>query len=718
MPDDSDRTEPEGRVISLPRSGEAYVPPPAARYADAARGAADTTARAPEIPAAPQPPEPAAFRAEPIPAPAGTASEYEESETEYDESEYGEYSERRTFAEVISEWLQHLVDSARQNRDENAAFREAQVADKVARLNAETEREMGLLAQHNELRKAQLGARAAHASAAAGGKGPGSANAGHWSGPGPANRGSSGGPGSGPLGGRSSGSGGGRDGGGAHHRPGERHSEGHRQTPKGPSAPFGPRGQSQGAGGGLTGRQNHSGGSHGSGGPGPSGKSGPSGGAGAARGGSSGGERPRTWSGAAAERSQARQERRAARQSADLADRTKDRDSGRAHRERVRDDDYARKQRRKKLAEESGSSRVDLARALLEGWRRKAEAKLDEASSKPEDAPSKPEESGPKSEEAFPKSEGVDPKPGTAGPEADLTKDKDRRTVPGADPETGTGSGPETGDAAETGADDAFGGAKTGDGWTEFLRTLHDTNRADKETDGGAGTGDGWREFLRNVSDQHPPGPGPDPEPETVSAGNPDMAPRRPAESEDDVPDAEIVVPELTAKGSAAADPAPESHSEQPGAVRTAGAAGAGPLPGRPWSSASQRMAREHQTEVTFSEFLITMANIKVNSAQDAEKVQNAVDNLTVWAHRLKRMCAELGGSHNLDRKVIRLLDALAAMSESTAVNADRLARAVHTAAQKAEETAKDVARIYQEDLDAMREGGVEQASAAVHHHE
>ncbi|MGW4694733.1 hypothetical protein ACWEO1_20405 [Kitasatospora cineracea] len=746
MPDDSNRSESEGRVINLPRPGEAYVPPPAARYADAARGAEDTVARAPEIPAAPPPPAQAAFRSEGIPAPSAAPVEYVESQAEYESGEeYGEYAERRNFAEVFSDWLQHLVDAARQNRNEHAAFREAQVADKVARLNAETEREMGLLAQHNELRKAQLGARAAQTSAAAGGKGSGGTGAGHRSGPGPVNRGPAGGSGGGPSGGRNSGgtggggsgsggNGGGRGPGGAHNRPGERHFEDRRKAPKEPSGGSGSRGRTEGPGGGLTGRQNGSGGpsgshgSHGSGkpgksgssgGPGKPGSSGSSSGGGAGRGGSGGGERPRTWSAAAAERSRARQERSAARQNADLADRTKDRDSERAHRERVRDDDYARKQRRKERRQESGSRRVDLARELLEQWRRKSDPKPDEASPKPDEAGSKPDGASPKPDEPGPKPQGPGPKPDTPGPKVGLGKGTDGGPAPGAGPETGPGSGPQAKGAGETGADDDYGSAATGDGWTQFLRKLHDTTQADKEKadNDGTGTGDGWTEFLGKVSDQHPPHGGP--EAETVSPGNPDMAARRPAGSEDDdILDAEIVVDEQPGERTAASGPAPEAHFRRPDLLWPEEVPmPTGPPPARPWSSAeSRRLASRHETKVTFSEFLITMANIKVNSARDAQNIENAVANLAVWAERWKRMCAELGGTHNLERKVVRLLDALAAMSESTAAHAGRLYKAVDTAAQKAAETAQGVAQIYQEDLEAMREGGLEEASAAVHH--
>ncbi|MFF2819636.1 hypothetical protein ACFVT9_29460 [Kitasatospora cineracea] len=765
MPDDSNRSESEGRVINLPRPGEAYVPPPAARYADAARGAEDTVARAPEIPAAPPPTAQAAFRSEGIPAPSAAPVEYVESEPEYESGEeYGEYVERRNFAEVFSDWLQHLVDAARQNRDENAAYREAQVADKVARLNAETEREMGLLAQHNELRKAQLGARAAQTSAAAGGKGSGGTGAGHRSGPGPVNRGPAGGSGGGASGGRNSGgtggggsgsggNGSGRGPGGAHNRQGDKHSEDRRKAPKEPSGGSGSRGRAEGPGGSLTGRQNGSGGpsgshgSHGSGkpgssggpgklekpgksgssgGPGKLGSSGSSSGGGAGRGGSGGGERPRTWSAAAAERSRARQERSAARQNADLADRTKDRDSERAHRERVRDDDYARKQRRKERRQESGSRRVDLARELLEQWRRKsapkpgeADPKSDEAGSKPDEASPKPDEPGPKPQGPGPKPEGPGPKPDTPGPKVGLGKGEDHGPVPGAGPETGPGPGPQAKGAGETGADDDYGAAATGDGWTQFLRKLHDTTQADKEKadNDGTGTGNGWTEFLGKVSDQHPPHGGP--EAETVSPGNPDMASRRPAGSEDDdILDAEIVVDEQPGERTAASGPAPEAHFRRPDLLWPEEVPmPTGPPPARPWSSAeSRRLTSRHETKVTFSEFLITMANIKINSARDAQNIENAVANLAVWAERWKRMCAELGGTHNLERKVVRLLDALAAMSESTAAHAGRLYKAVDTAAQKAAETAQGVAQIYQEDLEAMREGGLEEASAAVHH--
>lgn len=129
-----------------------------------------------------------------------------------------------------------------------------------------------------------------------------------------------------------------------------------------------------------------------------------------------------------------------------------------------------------------------------------------------------------------------------------------------------------------------------------------------------------------------------------------------------------------------------------------------------------QRMARQHRTDITFDQYLVAIANIATNSQADYQMVKEAVENLSVLAVALREMSADLGGNHNIDRRVTHLLADLADLSATTAREADRLAQYSEKAATVAAVAAQSVAQVYGEDLAAMDEGGLDQASAAIHH--
>ncbi|MGA5873919.1 hypothetical protein [Streptomyces cinereoruber] len=311
-------------------------------------------------------------------APAYSPAEEEYGETE-EEGEY-EYEPRRTFMERVGDWLEYRIARGHAGLEAEGPYREAVIEAKVARLKAESDREIALLEAHNKLR--QAGIQAAADKKTAQGKGDaaamksGSGSGGSW-----------GGSGGGLSGGgrNASGSGGGRGGAGAGADKGGRkdsrssaaHSpsagragdkarehkaraQADRQAAAVKANEDKRRGKDQLRQERQRAREQS-----------PAG--GGRGGAGGSRDGAkgSGGASPRQERTAAqqsaradrrAERSKARDQRRAAEQAVGLSDRTKDRDQARAERQRARDKDWAdreaRQEQEKKDRAERGAVRA------------------------------------------------------------------------------------------------------------------------------------------------------------------------------------------------------------------------------------------------------------------------------------------------------------------------------------------------------------------------
>ncbi|MFD5610602.1 hypothetical protein [Kitasatospora sp. NPDC127060] len=755
--------DPSGRVITFPGGDKPYAAPRIPRYADSAEEQEEREV-APEIPAVPDFPDPASFlRSEGIPARTATADEYAESEEEGEYEDSGEYYERRSLAEVVSDWLQFHVDRVRENREEHAPIREAQVADKVSRLNAQTEREMSLMAQHNELQKAHVDARTALVSARGKGAAIGSGSdsgkglgKGSQRGPGgPTNRGPGGsgggggptsrgpgGPGGGsgptsrPPGGAGGGStnrstGGSRDqsrpnGGSQRTGDRDRNSDGTRKGPGGSSGGSSGPGRSQASGGG-NGRQSGSGGGRGGGGGSAADRSGAG---------------PATSS--RAERTRAREQRRSTRQDADLADRTADRAQGRANRQRVVDDkrDQRNARREQKAAErkarqdaekDGGTPQTLVGLVAQELKRRrdradgkdggdKAPVKPDEPEVKPDDPAVKADDAGVKPDEPEVKPDDPAVKADNAGvkpDDASLKPDDPSLKVddPSLKVDLTKGSKdkeiPEEAAAASAGPDVAPETVPT----PEPEPRPEDTAKAEEATAPGDTTGNEWISFLKDLHDktgQPPPGqqdpdPDPDPEPEPMPAYEWRPGQQGAAEDEDDnIPDAEIVEDDdepVKAPAAPKPEPGPEPSGEARPAART-----------RARTVGRQRTARQHRTEVTFGEYLTAMANIAVNASTDYLMVQEAIAQLRALARVLREMSSDLVGSHNIDRKVTNLIADLADFAATTSREADRLAQVCEKASTVAVLAAESVAKVYGEDLDAMDEGGLDEASAAVHH--
>ncbi|MFJ6250642.1 MULTISPECIES: hypothetical protein [unclassified Streptomyces] len=157
------------------------------------------------------------LRAESTPAHSPVEEEYGEAE---EEGEY-EYEPPRSFMEIVGDWLEYRIARGHAGLEAEGPYREAVIEAKVARLKAESDREIALLEAHNKLR--QAGIQAAADKKTALGKGDaaalkaGSGASGSGGGRGGAGGGRGGGVGGGPAGGgrNPAGPGGGRGGAGA-----------------------------------------------------------------------------------------------------------------------------------------------------------------------------------------------------------------------------------------------------------------------------------------------------------------------------------------------------------------------------------------------------------------------------------------------------------------------------------------------------------------------
>ncbi|WP_159401067.1 hypothetical protein [Streptomyces sp. NRRL B-24484] len=780
---------PDGRVLPFPGTSTPTIP----RHADTARRP-EPPREAPEIPAIPQPAPPESFlRSEGIPARPSVPEEESAGEAEYEESGEYEYRERLSLAEIISQYLQSVVDRIRAQSDEEAPYREAMVADRVARLNAQTERETSLLAQQNKLRMAEVDARGAQL-AGRGKGGESGKGLGKGSQQSPAGSGRNGRPGG--LGG---GTGGGAGAGGKSGGPqGSGTDRGSRTN--GPGRGSG--GPSGGLGGGSRGSDRSGA---------PNGRSGAGSGSGGSKGSGGLGGGGNAPASSASERARARNERRAARQAADLGDRAKDRDQKRQNRQREADDTFEERKRRrdeKRARRESGADTGDTTvvgaiRRKLKRSRGSAEGDNGSAGSA-----SKPDKADSKVGDPALKVGDKASKDGAADSKADDPASKDRAPEAGSwikgfkefleqrakrdaendkedDKEDEKDSrGPEADgwirglkdfldkqaaqDAKDADAGEEEGGEKEPDvqGWLKGLKDLVDKQATEEGEDedgswikglkdfldknvgqdgqdgaaaepppedteaswvfGGSSTSDPWSPewlaFLKNLYDTTPQW-NPDPEPETVTFGRAEQPAREAEPGDDGIVDAEIVQDEAPAPRTGplqALGPAIEREQrfKRPGTTRPDPSTTEPPMTRTPASPAvpGQRMAKQHSTNITMDEYLVAMVNSARNSITDHESVTAAVETLNALAMQLREMCQDLLGDHNISPKVTRLVESLSKLADECAAQARILSEMSQKAADAAELAAHSVAQVYGEDKEAMKDGGLEQASAAVHH--
>ncbi|MEU0646021.1 ATP/GTP-binding protein [Streptomyces umbrinus] len=721
-----------------------------------------------ELPAIPAAPDPAsALRSEGIPSANPSVDNDEEVEGE------GEYEQPRSLADRLGDWLEYRIDLGRSRMEGDSAFREAEIARKVALLESETERETGLLNAQSKLRQARVKAQADRTAArgksdtsAAGfgsdkGRGKGSSGG---SGGGRSS-GAGGGTGRGPGGGRGTGSGGSRGAGGG------RDSKG---SGKGLDRSAGGRkngAANQQSGGSGKGRQNRT---DGAGSPGKGRRNGQDGpGRKAPRKGDSkdhdGKNRKSPAADAPSGRSRGRQERAAARQaarqqrrSADQAaridDRSKDRDQARADKQAARDQRRERKAERKAArkekraqraaAEHAGPDRTTLGTAVADTARERWDKRRAETEKAKNDKAGK--EDKPKSGGAAPDETKGDPKdkgkPESGSGEwteddADqlrqrIAEERARRTEAAKGDtddkkDASDGAAPDAGEAKPSTAKDTpkkggpAKGGPDGDGWDDDWseadsREFHDRlawEKARRAAEQEQEKKD-WEEALRAEQDSAPgadasAGAWPWPENGTPVFDFPDH-PNRPAKHRPQKDDYIHPAPEADPRELPAA---PEPHTPRPGTTRPAHQEDRNVSePATRTPSAAGGMPAQHRTDITFDEYLMEIVNIAIAAGLDGEEAEKLAEALGKVADALRDMATDLVGDHNIATEVTTLISDLADAATRMKLQAERCATECRAASEAATVAAMAVGRTYGEDIQAMDNAGLAHASAAAHH--
>ncbi|MEV5406217.1 hypothetical protein AB0L20_27040 [Streptomyces albidoflavus] len=625
--------------------------------------------------------------------------------------------EPRSFADRIGDWMENRIAAAKEKREAEAPYREAMIARKIELLKAKTDRETSLAEKRNELRKAELGAQAARASA----------------------RGKSGAAGTKTGSGSGSGSGGGskasRGGGG---RTGSGGSGG-----KTPPKPPGPRNTSPKNGAAADRSSSRSN----SGGTGRSGKQ----------------QRADRRTG----RDQHQTDRRSGKDK-HRADRQAGKDKHRADRQAARDQHRADRRTGKDQRKAERRAAKDQRKADQKAG--KSADDLGQKNSKAASGGDKPKDTG-KGKGRFRIPGGVSPwknrrgAGGKGGEKADLPKGVKHGTAEAHDVHGCRCDRCVKAALADTKQPD---GKTDSGGWKDAPKKgpskpsdgSEGTSRDEESTKGGTGpeepaegvnSGDDaafWRSIFdalkngrfRSKRAKQTPGTGPDGQDESrFGQAEPPEAefvgrtgrPASEQESEEDIVDAVIVD-----------DPAPPSTDGQPRGLTVGQPAAHPPRPGtsRPpdppqeppmapeqspaprttTSSAAPRgstgMAAKHRTDITLDEYLVSMGNIAVNAERDQQEMAESAPLVALVVGVLAHMAKDLEDDHNVDPEVADLVHEMA-QDAGRMVQAFRQAeKASADAAQAAAQAAQEVARVYGQDQAAMDEGGVAQASAAVHH--
>ncbi|MCX4444638.1 hypothetical protein [Streptomyces albidoflavus] len=274
-----------------------------------------------------------------------------------------------------------------------------------------------------------------------------------------------------------------------------------------------------------------------------------------------------------------------------------------------------------------------------------------------------------------------------------------------------------------TGREGPPGGVNSGDD-AAFWQTIFDALKNGK---------------FRSKRAKQTPGTGPDgqdesrfgqaepPEAEFVGrTGRPDPE----QDSEEDIVDAVIV--DDPAPPSADGQPPgltvgqPAAHPPRPGTSRPPDppqeppmAPKQSPAPRTTTSSAargSTGMAAKHRTDITLDEYLMSMAAIAVHAERDQQEMAKSAPLVALVVGVLAHMAQDLEDDHNVDPEVADLVHEMARDAGRMVASFRQAEKASADAAQAAAQAAQEVARVYGQDQAAMDEGGVAQASAAVHH--
>ncbi|MEU2564850.1 ATP/GTP-binding protein [Streptomyces longispororuber] len=651
-----------------------------------------------------------------------------------DEYGEGEYEQPRSLADRLGDWLEYRLEVARDRHAGEVPFREAEIARKAALLEARTAQETAMMEQNAKLHAAQMKAKADKAAARGKADAARSSNSGMGADKGGRSKagggggsrsggGSSGGSGrgSGPNGSGRGSAGGSSPKGAA--KGSDRSAGGRGGGSKGNESSGSPKGRQNGLGSSGAGKPGTRNGSSG----GTGGKNG-SGSSGSGKGGSKGdggkskdssaasprAERARSRQERAAARQAARQQRRGANQAANLADRSKDRDQGRAANQAAREGRRRAKAERKaarkakREAAKAADDRTTLGAAVAEEAQRrwdkrrgtekdksaddKAKESTDGKDAKDSEATTKKmPKDGPQSSSDGPKSDAAtkEPDDGKKGSEkpSDSPGDKDAKDGPKPD---GVKDPPDTDDS--------------GDG-RSFREKIKDF-------------------FTKPEKDAAPPeAEEPSrlrPEDLKVTVDRPDGPTRSPKseQAEEDIVDAEVVPDEPAAvtTGVRGLPPAPEKHTQRPGTTRpTAQEDPVASEVSRPMSGQAG-MAAKHRTDITFGEYLMEIVNIAIAAALDKDRAQDLTVALGKVATALRDMAADLIDDHNIEADLVNQVIGLADAASRMKQLAERCATECEIASEAARIAATSVGRTYGEDLQAMDDAGLAQASAAAHH--
>jgi hypothetical protein len=620
-------------------------------------------------------------------------------DSEDGESEDGEYVQRRSLADRLGDWLELRLEMVRDRHAGEATFREAEIARKTALLEARTASETAMIEQNGKLATAMTKARSDKAAARgkadadrtrASGSGLGADKGGRSktnnSGGGSGGVGRGVGRGSGTNG-LNSGAGRGPGGGNSPKSPG-----------KGPDRPAGGRGngaKGNESPGGPRGRQNGPGGSKGEGGRS---RNSPA---------DSRSDRSRARRERAAARQAAREQRRNTHHAADLADRSKDRDQREAARQERRAAKAERQAARKAKRDAAAAGRTPFGAAVAD----EAERRWDKRRKGPEkDRPGRDKRS-----EATTKKLSKDgPETAPDGPKAtSATKEpkdgkKDATGPAGAFRKSEKTEGP----GAESGADkrsftdrvkDRFSKPETDAGTASGTQEPTGTSTG-TGTAGGTTTGTVKPEAFGFTMD---------------SPGRPSRPPE-PEPEEPDIQDADIVDDPADPFGayvtrSASLPRAPEPHTQRPGTSRPT------TQEDQPVASEVNRtgpapMAAKHRTDITFGEYLTEIVNIAIAAALHKDRAEELADALGAVANALRDMAADLVGDHNIATAVVNQITDLADAAMRMKQQADQCAIDCELASEAARTAAVAVGRTYSQDIQAMDDAGLAQASAAAHH--
>ncbi|MFB7293833.1 ATP/GTP-binding protein [Actinacidiphila glaucinigra] len=586
----------------------------------------------------------------------------------------GEYAVRRSLADRIGDWLEYRIAVGRARMEADAPYREAEIARKVALLEAQTSRETGLLDQQGKLRQAQIKAQADRASAR------GKADAAAVK------------------------AGGGASGLGADK------GRGKGQTPRSPGSANSPRPQPQQK-------------------PGPQQKPQPK-----------GQDRTRTDT-----------DRRKPKDKAPS-------DAGRTDTNRRQPKDKTRTDGGKSAAGTDGGKPKAKTDAVGNGPARKpggGKAGPLGGVSPWKDKPQNKAPDKPKTTEKGKGSGGKDDN-GAASDrrKVNLSKDKDapkdkpsakgKTDGPAKDPKSPAGPGK---DAPKEPPKSPSGGPSSGPGGDA-------SGKPDKGADGppdgpgkGPGSAPGAGTGKASTGDRGKNDPGKDNRDAGWAAGNPfgpkkagpepewsadrTRRPWRPADIGEDYPDAVIVddgsgagtnsrPAESQAAGTGGALGLPrgqEPHTQRPGTTHTTRTEGSS-VSGTQVSTGFGQggLGAQHRTDITFEQYLTEMANVAVNAGVDKERADELAMALSQVADALRDMAADLVGDHNVSTEVTGLISELADAAGRMKQQAERCAAECDVAFEAAKLSAATVARVYSEDMNAVKDAGLKYASSAAHH--